>query len=143
MFFFFKQKTAYEMRINDWSSDVGSSDLGRRDDRVVAEPGDEVAVDDAARHVEEIVGEFHIDAPDPSAGHARGVAVVEGIDDAAAGHQECVHRTALVELAQRPARHDEFVAAPPLLPLAGDGSGADPAVGRTSSRGTDGKSLVK
>src|SRR3546814_15915122 len=32
-FFFFKQKTAYEMRISDWSSDVCSSDLrqsGRR-----------------------------------------------------------------------------------------------------------------
>src|SRR3546814_15138188 len=27
MFFFFKQKTAYEMRISDWSSDVRSSDL--------------------------------------------------------------------------------------------------------------------
>src|SRR3546814_11749567 len=27
-FFFFKQKTAYEMRISDWSSDVCSSDLG-------------------------------------------------------------------------------------------------------------------
>src|SRR3546814_3909555 len=26
---FFKQKTAYEMRISDWSSDVCSSDLGR------------------------------------------------------------------------------------------------------------------
>src|SRR3546814_5523290 len=39
-FFFFKQKTAYEMRISDWSSDVCSSDLldqrlhraGREDD---------------------------------------------------------------------------------------------------------------
>src|SRR3546814_2391412 len=32
--FFFKQKTAYEMRISDWSSDVCSSDLrgqGRRE----------------------------------------------------------------------------------------------------------------
>src|SRR3546814_2797917 len=29
-FFFFKQKTAYEMRISDWSSDVCSSDLVRR-----------------------------------------------------------------------------------------------------------------
>src|SRR3546814_3428234 len=29
IFFFFKQKTAYEMRISDWSSDVCSSDLGR------------------------------------------------------------------------------------------------------------------
>src|SRR3546814_2639071 len=30
VFFFFKQKTAYEMRISDWSSDVCSSDLGPR-----------------------------------------------------------------------------------------------------------------
>src|SRR3546814_1319939 len=31
VFFFFKQKTAYEMRISDWSSDVCSSDLPRLD----------------------------------------------------------------------------------------------------------------
>src|SRR3546814_4373852 len=31
VFFFFKQKTAYEMRISDWSSDVCSSDLIPRD----------------------------------------------------------------------------------------------------------------
>src|SRR3546814_12238001 len=30
LFFFFKQKTAYEMRISDWSSDVCSSDLACR-----------------------------------------------------------------------------------------------------------------
>src|SRR3546814_9524709 len=29
MLFFFEQKTAYEMRISDWSSDVCSSDLAR------------------------------------------------------------------------------------------------------------------
>src|SRR3546814_2918122 len=29
--FFFKQKTAYEVRISDWSSDVCSSDLGAAD----------------------------------------------------------------------------------------------------------------
>src|SRR3546814_11955838 len=38
LFFFFKQKTAYEMRISDWSSDVCSSDL--LDRRVVdIDPG--------------------------------------------------------------------------------------------------------
>src|SRR3546814_3730466 len=39
-FFFFKQKTAYEMRISDWSSDVCSSDLtwpaGRKIEPVAA-----------------------------------------------------------------------------------------------------------
>src|SRR3546814_1727272 len=36
VFFFFKQKTAYEMRISDWSSDVCSSDLlvDRRGSRI-------------------------------------------------------------------------------------------------------------
>src|SRR3546814_9295265 len=33
IFFFFKQKTAYEMRISDWSSDVCSSDLVARNAR--------------------------------------------------------------------------------------------------------------
>src|SRR3546814_14064686 len=40
VFFFFKQKTAYEMRISDWSSDVCSSDLaGQLDvyDTIVSE----------------------------------------------------------------------------------------------------------
>src|SRR3546814_5134938 len=35
LFFFFKQKTAYEMRISDWSSDVCSSDLSVPDQRAV------------------------------------------------------------------------------------------------------------
>src|SRR3546814_4016331 len=35
-FFFFNQKTAYEMRISDWSSDVCSSDLSLRAAGVVA-----------------------------------------------------------------------------------------------------------
>src|SRR3546814_8437627 len=41
-FFFFKQKTAYEMRISDWSSDVCSSDLHRwrgKDARTPVLPG--------------------------------------------------------------------------------------------------------
>src|SRR3546814_1649750 len=41
IFFFFKQKTAYEMRISDWSSDVCSSDLaGRRLRRPLLQPLD-------------------------------------------------------------------------------------------------------
>src|SRR3546814_8321919 len=36
--FFFKQKTAYEMRISDWSSDVCSSELVQRRHRGAAQP---------------------------------------------------------------------------------------------------------
>src|SRR3546814_5986057 len=42
LFFFFKQKTAYELRISDWSSDVCSSDLMAvelRPLRLVGDPG--------------------------------------------------------------------------------------------------------
>src|SRR3546814_6393843 len=38
VFFFFKQKTAYEMRISDWTSDVCSSDLGIDIDRLDRQP---------------------------------------------------------------------------------------------------------
>src|SRR3546814_3743979 len=43
-FFFFKQKTAYEMRISDWSSDVCSSDLHRLegDTKHIADPDEAV-----------------------------------------------------------------------------------------------------
>src|SRR3546814_7107252 len=40
-FFFFKQKTAYEMRISDWSSDVCSSDLCAEQIEYPMELGDE------------------------------------------------------------------------------------------------------
>src|SRR3546814_3528938 len=53
LFFFFKQKTAYEMRISDWSSDVCSSDLPQvggivaimpHNQRAAVSPGDEAVV---------------------------------------------------------------------------------------------------
>src|SRR3546814_4160538 len=54
VFFLFKQKTAYEMRISDWSSDVCSSDL-----MVVGHPQPELgrrhgmtAVEDEVRRIE-------------------------------------------------------------------------------------------
>src|SRR3546814_14097729 len=37
LLFFFKQKTAYEMRISDWSSDVCSSDLNEINSRTLSE----------------------------------------------------------------------------------------------------------
>src|SRR3546814_9830333 len=39
LFFFFKQKTAYEMRISDWSSDVCSSDLGASEHHLASRAG--------------------------------------------------------------------------------------------------------
>src|SRR3546814_9315696 len=54
-FFFFKQKTAYEMRISDWSSDLCSSDLFRIMDEALA--GLAAAVPDRAaipRHLAQV-----------------------------------------------------------------------------------------
>src|SRR3546814_6633100 len=68
-FFFFKQKTAYEMRISDWSSDVCSSDLAdfprgqrtvlrhegrdRRGPNFIRRIGDLLAMQDRERRSEE------------------------------------------------------------------------------------------
>src|SRR3546814_15871021 len=83
-FFFFKQKTAYEMRISDWSSDVCSSDLfalavvilfhheARR------QLGD-VGTDDAlerARAQDNVAGGL---VADVHAGQQIGVAALEGV----------------------------------------------------------------
>src|SRR3546814_1642339 len=55
-FFFFKQKTAYEMRISDWSSDVCSSDHQQRaarrpEQRAFAQRDEIVASERKANHV--------------------------------------------------------------------------------------------
>src|SRR3546814_7937719 len=58
--FFFKQKTAYEMRISDWSSDVCSSDLPRQKKREARQ--------EAQRHAlatfEKVAREWHAHAKD-------------------------------------------------------------------------------
>src|SRR3546814_9642547 len=51
LFFFFKQKTAYEMRISDWSSDVCSSDL-RFDLRKPVLAEEHLAADEEGRDAE-------------------------------------------------------------------------------------------
>src|SRR3546814_10907868 len=45
-FCFFKQKTAYEMRISDWSSDVCSSDLAGRAAAAAGSGADDAGADD-------------------------------------------------------------------------------------------------
>src|SRR3546814_6926367 len=77
-FFFFKQKTAYEMRISDWSSDVCSSDLGRDPGqigllhRLAAEQADRTGAE--ALHGESEVGERRMIA-ERHAGKAQGADV--------------------------------------------------------------------
>src|SRR3546814_7859895 len=56
-FFFFKQKTAYEMRISDWSSDVCSSDLPDGEPR--AQPQHRVEPPPAEEHGRRDERELH------------------------------------------------------------------------------------
>src|SRR3546814_5208571 len=57
MFFFFKQKTAYEMRISGWSSDVCSSDLGPFGmPHQVREAGEDLVVGAGDRHPAAVAG---------------------------------------------------------------------------------------
>src|SRR3546814_18697068 len=65
-FFFFKQKTAYEMRISDWSSDVCSSDLhGQQDEAEHELPAVGPAADESLQQDEESgAGERPEEAPD-------------------------------------------------------------------------------
>src|SRR3546814_5640018 len=56
-FFFFKQKTAYELRISDWSSDVCSSDLlGRTEQDIQASGPQSVTVEDSMSMVHASAG---------------------------------------------------------------------------------------
>src|SRR3546814_18091654 len=97
MFFFFKQKTAYEMRISDWSSDVCSSDLRQPANRIAARVGRGVGV-------EEIGG----DAPQPArAGDRRDVAGIPAVRRRVVGAQKGAARLGDAQQAgdgHRPAR---------------------------------------
>src|SRR3546814_10800487 len=73
VFFFIKQKTAYERRISDWSSDVcssdltlavaaGSVDLGDRVVLVVHDWGSVLGFDWARRHRERVQGIAYMEA---------------------------------------------------------------------------------
>src|SRR3546814_1388443 len=88
--FFFKQKTAYEMRISDWSSDVCSSDLLE----ALGRPGDRGAGIEQRRqfgqHAGERVTGYH-DQHDAGTAHRAGqVAVVGQRSEERRVGKECV-----------------------------------------------------
>src|SRR3546814_1919203 len=86
--FFFKQKTAYEMRISDWSSDVCSSDLEIYE--MQARAVFEAASDVAAETGEPVVPEIMV----PLVATARELEIIKGVIDAAAeiGRASCRER---------------------------------------------------
>src|SRR3546814_1474621 len=80
--FFFKQKTAYELRISDWSSDVCSSDLPLSDvragDVVQVRPGEKVPVDGEVVEGSSYVDESMITGEPVPVAKAQGAEVVGG-----------------------------------------------------------------
>src|SRR3546814_6634945 len=68
LFFFFTQKTAYEMRISDWSSDVCSSDLGLRCGHFSPPPAPGRARSRRAATPMAAPARFH-QSPSPETGH--------------------------------------------------------------------------
>src|SRR3546814_9234451 len=99
-FFFFKQKTAYEMRISDWSSDVCSSDLAR----ALYQSGDidkaELGRDDlggpryGGKPVKPFVG--HRDLPD--IGLDRAKRIIRGLRGLRLG--QCIEQGGLADIRQ-------------------------------------------
>src|SRR3546814_1350478 len=120
MFFFFKQKTAYEVRISDWSSDVCSSDLvdhrlsnaggGRIEDAVGRRDAHGHGVDQDVAVVGGI--EVHLAA---NGRHADAVAVAADAGDHAGDEMARLRvvgrsKTERVEVRHRPRAHGEHVA---------------------------------
>ena len=91
----------------------------------MAEPGDEIAVDRAVRHLEDVVGELHVHPADAPAGHHRMIAVVEAADDPAARHDEAVELVALAECGDLAAAHPEGVDPVALVDAAEDAAVTD------------------
>src|SRR3546814_18443251 len=94
VFFFFKQKTAYEMRISDWSSDVCSSDLA------VHAIGDKVQCPEAIAAQSVLAAaalavQSHVDVVHPATGDTRPVSlflvtVAASRSEERRGGKECV-----------------------------------------------------
>src|SRR3546814_139258 len=74
LFFFFKQKTAYEMRISDWSSDVCSSDLATAD--AVDGVAGMAAQPDAEVRVAAVAAQHHVERVSFCCGHHATLAVL-------------------------------------------------------------------
>src|SRR3546814_7038484 len=77
LFFFFKRKTAYEMRISDWSSDVCSSDRCRPCQNAVCS--------------ERLIGSMHGDAARPLSRRVRTISDSIGLDKRGADRRDVLH----------------------------------------------------
>src|SRR3546814_12595266 len=97
-FFFFKHKTAYELRISDWSSDVCSSDL-----TLVQDVRDLVGRDDGAADGQLAIAPQSLRAVDDHSARAAGIRIdhpVAGTADDARHHRNNL-QIFLIDVAQK------------------------------------------
>src|SRR3546814_3884905 len=92
MFFFFKQKTAYEMRISDWSSDVCSSDLEaeRGDSRIQALAATAQQIGDVITLIQDIAEQTNLLALNATIEAARAGEAGKGRSEERRVGKECV-----------------------------------------------------
>src|SRR3546814_12673160 len=106
LFYFFKQKTAYDMRISDWSSDVCSSDLrrveselhlqrdrGRRRRRGLGRHG-RARAQRARLHALDPFGRLGLELLDDLIDRRLPVAEIGALRECAAGREQCECRAA-------------------------------------------------
>src|SRR3546814_14537581 len=108
-FFFFKQKTAYEMRISDWSSDVCSSDLACHVEPVAivgVAPG-QLPVEVMPGRRRELIGE---DAQCAAIALAKGMQIVEIAVKRGSSRDETSHVEAEQGVSRLQCRHRGFEA---------------------------------
>src|SRR3546814_2845459 len=147
-FFFFKQKTAYDMLISDWSSDVCSSDLEAAADQRAfgSEPAAAVGVVDDVRHAVVVADHHHHVARDvdqvadlqPGGRLHALVAAVAGVEGEAVqrradalrtGVARQLHAEAAVDLGYEAAAVAGAVGVPPAIALAEELEGLADQVG--------------
>ncbi len=101
-------------------ADGATNNAARHRNRVLAEPGDQIVDNAAARKLEDVIVQFHVNPANAAAGHHCPVAVLESTDDGASGHQKGVQPVTLSQRTKRAATHDEIVGVRALADLASD-----------------------
>ncbi|MNF79776.1 hypothetical protein D3C84_620020 [compost metagenome] len=90
-------------------TDIATDATARDDDGVLAECGDQITQNAAARQLENVVVQLHVHPADGTASHLRHIAIFEGPDNSASGHEKGVSAVALSQGLNLPPIHHEVI----------------------------------
>nr|WP_247876767.1 hypothetical protein [Ochrobactrum sp. CM-21-5] len=93
-----------------------------KNNRVITETSDQIAINRPSGHIEVIVVQLHVDTTNPSAGHNRMVAIVEGIDYPTARHKKRIKPITLIERTNLAAGHLKVINTGALLYISSNGA---------------------